>query len=96
MLHVETQMSIPHKYEQVCITPDTVAVDVQTSPKQPRSNRDLKYQEYYTLQQLARGGHPQPCSTMHYGQVQKKKWTQVSDTQGTVGWSVTPVRDGTC
>jgi len=67
MLHTETQMSIPPKNEQDCSALDTVAAGDQASPKQPRSNRDLKYLKYYT-----RGGHPQPCSTIHYGQVQKR------------------------
>jgi hypothetical protein len=28
-------------------------------------------QKYYTLLQLVQGGHPLPCSTIQYGQVQK-------------------------
>ena len=79
MLHSETQMSIPPKYQQVCSAPDTVVADDQTFLIQPRSNHDLKYLKYYTLQQITRGGHPQSCSTMHYGQVQKKQWTQIPD-----------------
>ena len=94
MLHTETQMTIPPKYEQVCIVLDTVATESQSSPDQPRSNHDLKYLKYYTLQQFARGGHPQPCSTMHYGQVQKRQRTQFPDTREVVGWSTS--RDGTC
>jgi hypothetical protein len=80
MLHSETQMSIPPKYHQACIVPDTVATGAQASLVQPRSNRDLKYYKYYTFQPITRGGHPQPYSTMYYGQVQKKQWTQLSDT----------------
>ena len=34
MLHAETQMSIPHKYEQACSAPDTVAAGAQASHKQ--------------------------------------------------------------
>jgi hypothetical protein len=34
---------------------------------QPRSNREKELQKYYALLQLAQGGHPLPCSTMHYG-----------------------------
>ena len=29
----------------------------------------------------SQGGHPPTCSTIHYGQVQKKQWTQLPDTQ---------------
>ncbi len=47
----------------------------------------------YTSQHLTRGGHPQSFSTMHYGQVQKKQWTQLSDVREDVEWSVTPPRD---
>ena len=96
MLHAETQMSIPPKCQQACSAPDTVAAGAQASLMQPRSNRDLKYLKYYTLQQLARGGRSQPCSTMHYGQVQKRQWTQLPDARGDVGWSSTPGRGGTC
>ena len=64
MLHAETQMSIPPKYQEVCNSPDTVVTVAQASLMQPRSNHDLKYQKYYTLQQLARGGHPQSFFTM--------------------------------
>jgi hypothetical protein len=93
--HRNTKVN-PPKYEQACSTLDTVAAGAQVSPKQPRSNRDLKYLKYCTLQQLARGGHPQPCSTIHYGQVQKRQWTQLPNAREAVGWSTTPARDGTC
>ena len=63
--HVDTQMSVLPKYEQDCRSLDTVVTDVQASPKQPRSNGDLKYLNYYTFQQIPRGGRPQTCSTMH-------------------------------
>ena len=58
MLHTETQMSIPPKYQQDCSAPDTVAAGAQSSLLQPRYNIDPKYLKYYTLQQVARGGHP--------------------------------------
>ena len=96
MLHAETQMLTPPKYQQVCSAPDTVATGDPESLMKRRSNRDLKYLKYYTLQQVVRGGHPQPCSTMHYGQIQKKQWTQMSDTREDEGWSVTSTRDSTC
>ena len=89
MLHTETQMSIPPKYQEVCITPDTVTTGSQVSLMQPRSNHDLKYLKYYTLQHLPRGGHPQPYCTIYYGQVQKKQWTQSPDEREDIGWSVT-------
>ena len=65
MLHAETQMSIPPKYEQDCNSLDTVPAGAQASPKQPRSNRDLKYSKYYTLQQLARGGQWSSSTLIH-------------------------------
>ncbi len=45
-----SRLSLYTQYEQACSAPDTVVSDDQTSPKQPRSNRDLKYLKYYTLQ----------------------------------------------
>jgi hypothetical protein len=82
---------IPSKYEQVSSAPDTVPTDDQQSPQQPRSNRDLKYLKHYTFKQLVGADHPQPCSTMYYSQVQKRQWTQLSDTWEVVEWSSTPV-----
>jgi hypothetical protein len=40
-------------------------------------------------------GHPLPCSTMYWGQVQKRHWTQFPDARETTVWSVTLVRDRT-
>ena len=56
MLHTETQISIPSKYQEDCNTPDPDTGGTQTSLIQPRSNRDLKYLKYYTLSHLGRGG----------------------------------------
>jgi hypothetical protein len=60
-----------------------------------RSNREKERQMYYTLLQLVQGGHPPPCSTMYYGQVQKRHWTQVPDTREAAVWSTTLVWDKT-
>ena len=45
----------------------TAAQSARAAPMQPRSNREKELQKYYALLQLAQGGHPLPCSTMHYG-----------------------------
>ena len=89
-------MSIPSQYQRDCSALCNTTTDDRTDLMQPLSNRDLNYQKYCTLRQLARGGHPQSCSTMHYGHVQKKQWTQLPDTREVEGWSSTPSRDGTC
>ena len=74
-LHAGTQISIVPQYQRACSALCTVAVGVRGNLIQPVSNRDQEHQKYYTLQQLAPGGHPQPCSTIRDGQVQKKQWT---------------------
>jgi hypothetical protein len=48
---------------------------------EPHSNHDQERQKYYTLLQVAEGDHPPPCSTMYYGQVQKRNLTQLTDTR---------------
>jgi hypothetical protein len=78
MLHTETQMSIPTQYHRVCSPLCTVAAGARAVLMQPSSNRDQERQKYYTLLQIAQGGHHLPCSTMHYGQVQKKQWIQLN------------------
>ncbi len=50
----------------------------------------LEHHLYYTLLQSPQVDHPPPCSTIHYGQVQKKPWTQLPDSRETVEWSTTP------
>jgi hypothetical protein len=48
---------------------------------EPHSNREKERQKYYvcySLDVIAQGGHPLTYSTMHYGQVQKRHWTQLS------------------
>ena len=68
---------------------------------QPRSNRDKERQEkerqkYNVLLQFEQGGHPLSCSTIHYGQVQKRHWTHLTDARESATWSVTLGRDRTC
>jgi hypothetical protein len=77
MLHTETQMSIPQQSHQACTSLYTVAQSSRATLIQPRSNRETQ------------GDHPPPCSTMDYGQVQKKRWTQLSDVREVVERSVT-------
>ncbi len=62
-----TQKSVPPHFEEVCSALCTTAQSARTSLMQPRSNREKERQKYYVLLQLAQGGHPLPCSTMHYG-----------------------------
>jgi hypothetical protein len=65
-------MSVAPQYQQDCNALCTAAQSARAAPMQPRSNREKERPKYYTLLQLAQGGHPPPCSTMHYGQVQNK------------------------
>jgi hypothetical protein len=67
-----------------------------TTLMQPHSNRETDPQKYYDLLQIPQGGHPLSCSTIHYGQVEKRHWTQVPDKRETGGWSTTLGRDRTC
>ena len=85
MLHTETQMSILPQYQEDCTVLCTVVQSARTALMQPRSNHGQERQKYYALLQLEQGGHPPPCSTMHYGQVQKKQWTQLTDVREVVG-----------
>jgi hypothetical protein len=50
----------------------TVAADVQVSPKQPRSNHDLKYLKSSTT--LCNGPSPQDGVEPHHGQNQVKEY----------------------
>ncbi len=65
-------MSVAPQYQQDCNALCTAAQSTRAVPMEPRSNREKERPKYYTLLQLAQGDHPPPCSTMHYGQVQKR------------------------
>ena len=61
-------MSVAPQYQQDCNALSTDAQIVREAPMEPPPNHEKERPKYYTLLQLTQGGHPPPCSTMHYGQ----------------------------